>query len=88
MKAILVVDVNMTQDNKHICEDDEQHCPLWNTDTKFCMYNLNNNTKGCPLKPMPKRKFEMKILKKDKYEESKYIKGYNDCLDEILGEEE
>lgn len=51
-KAILVVDVNMTQDNKHICEDDEQHCPLWNKDIKFCMYNFNNNTKGCPLKPI------------------------------------
>ena len=29
MKAILVFDVNMTQDNKHICEDDKQHCLLW-----------------------------------------------------------
>lgn len=85
MKAILVVDVNMTQDNKHICEDDKQHCPLWNTDTKFCMYNFNNNTKGCPLKPMPKYKNAFGIL--NEYDKGRIV-GYNACVKEILGETE
>lgn len=85
MKAILVIDVNMTQDNKHICEDDKQHCPLWNKDVKFCMYDFNNNTKGCPLKPMPE-------AKDVGYPNEDYDVGFGDgwdaCLKEITGEEE
>ena len=30
----------------------------------------------------------MTIIKRGQYEESKYIKGYNDCISEILGGEE
>lgn len=90
MKAILVVDINMTQDNKHICEDDNQHCSLWNTDTKFCMYNFNNNTKGCPLKPMPKKlPIESGSIMNTFKESTKYRHiGFNQCVDEILGEKE
>lgn len=88
MKAILVVDVNMTQDNKHICEDDEQHCLLWNKDIKFCMYNFNNNTKGCPLKPLPqKRILPKEMVEGTNYgEEPWFSDGFNACIDEILGE--
>ena len=89
MKAILVADVNMTQDNKRICEDDKQRCPLWNSDIKFCIYGFNNDTKGCPLKPLPHKDF---IDEAESYqteaEYKAYVSGWNDCINEILGEEE
>lgn len=84
MKHLLVVDVKTTTENKHICKDDESKCPLWNEEISFCMYNFNNNTKGCPLKPMPER-FEPTILTDYCLGNSD---GWNACIDEILGEEE
>lgn len=88
MKALLVVDVNMAQNNKHICEDDERNCPLWNTDTKFCMYNFNNNTKGCPLKPLPKYKYGFEADGLSPSDQLLIQSGWNDCIDEILGDTE
>lgn len=91
-KAILVVDVNMTSDNKHICEDDKQRCSLWNTDTNFCMYNFNNNTKGCPLKPMPiiskKRIDDLKKWGWSEQEILMYENGFDYCVDKISGAKE
>lgn len=89
MKAIIVIDLNDTTLNE------------WDTDTPKCWAEIKVYTPikggahgiGCvyannnvELKPLPKRKFEIRILKKGHYEEAKYIKGYNDCLNEILGE--
>ena len=34
----------------------------------------------CPLKPLPEKKDDLRYL-------DSYAKGYNDCIDEILGEE-
>lgn len=91
MKHLLVVDVELTKENKHICKDDNNRCPLWNEEISFCMYNFNNNTKGCPLKPMPKRMLTLAKMSNGEIlnnNEIQYMKGRNDCIDDILGEEE
>ena len=88
MKAILVIDVNMTQDNKHICKDDESKCPLFYEEIPFCMYNIINNTKGCPLKPIPNKR-KMPITKTFGTDFNKgQVVGWNACIDEILGDTE
>lgn len=89
MKHLLVVDVELTEENKHICKDDESKCPLWNEEISFCMYNFNNNTKSCPLKPLPQKR----ILPKEQVEGTNYGEepwfsdGYNACIDEMLGDQ-
>lgn len=75
MKAILVFDVPMLDDGRKLCNE----CPIWNRERLFCEYDFNMETKGCPLKPMPQKKDMGKTY---------YECGYNDCIDEILGEEE
>lgn len=41
----------------------------------------------CPLKPLPRRKYKKE--KRDWYNyASPYLAGWNECIDEILGEEE
>ena len=51
MKAILVIDVQMTEDGKHICDS----CLVWDEKMCMCKYNFMFGHKGCPLKPMPKK---------------------------------
>ena len=51
MKAILVIDVQMTEDGKHICDS----CPVWNEKICGCNHNFMTEHKGCPLKPMPEK---------------------------------
>ena len=82
MKHLLVVDVELTKENKHICKDDNNRCPLWNEEVNLCMYNFNNNTKGCPLKPLPGKIDQGYPC--EKYDEG-YSDGWDACLDEILG---
>lgn len=91
MKHLLVVDVELTEENKHICKDDNNRCPLWNEEMNLCMYNFNNKTKGCPLKLMPKRMLTLAKMSNGEIlnnNEIQYMKGRNDCIDEILGEQE
>ncbi|MBR2653991.1 MAG: hypothetical protein IKD59_05480 [Lachnospiraceae bacterium] len=96
MKAILVVDVPVLDDGRHLCDG----CPIWNREKCFCEYDRNMGTKGCPLRPMPKklpevsydswwgwnkifnRVLEALIKVRD------FAKGWNACLDEITGETE
>lgn len=76
MKAILVIDVPMLDDGRHLCNE----CPIWNKEHYFCQYDFNMEAKGCPLKPMPQKKntdFHPNIV---------YANGWNDCLEEISGE--
>lgn len=53
---------------------------------KFCMYNFNNNTKGCSLKPMPQYMTMKNVVSCD-YNEA-FVNGFNTCIDDILGGEE
>lgn len=86
MKAILVI-----EDMPNTCYE----CPIdgnaclfwaWVDDTK------RNKSEHCPLKPLPKKKTEEEEKAKDPYNEDlfydDYIRGYNDCLDELTGDTE
>lgn len=80
MKAILVIDVPMLYDGRHLCNE----CPIWNNEHCFCQYDFNMKTKGCPLKPIPQK---MKHEDEIDYEYG-YIDGRNELIDEIMGETE
>ena len=88
MKAILVIDVPMLYDGRHLCNE----CPIWNNEHYFCQYDFNMKAKGCPLKPLPSDYPPYaKIRNQNLYTEEEfdaYEKGWNDCLEEITGETE
>lgn len=80
-KAILVID--MPKDCGH-CQlsdfVDGDNCLCIGTDRKN---NATEIPKWCPLKPMP-----MKMRTDgDDIEEDSYWDGWNECIDEILGEQ-
>lgn len=84
MKAILIIDV---EDNTKF---DKAIADITFHDLKFNLPPINIGVRkwyqNVRLKPMP-HKFEMEYA--DWQVISKpYTKGWNDCLDEILGEEE
>lgn len=85
-KAILVIDVPMLYDGRHLCNE----CPIWNDEHWFCQYDFNMKAKGCPLKPLPKKlPLESGSITNTFKESTKYKHiGYNTCLDEIVGETE
>lgn len=78
-KAILVIDVPMLYDGRHLCNE----CPIWNDEHWFCQYDFNMIAKGCPLKPMPKKKTPNGS---DIFND--YVRGWNECVDELVGETE
>lgn len=81
MKAILVFDV----DNIDIENTQATYIELQCNDITIQMALVNHW-----LKPMPKKKSvfcNKGVGKKTHYEESKYVIGFNDCIDEILGEQ-
>ncbi len=100
MKAILVVDVPVLDDGRHLCNE----CPIWNKEHLFCQYDFNMEAKGCPLKPMPMKKVvTVKRIEDiqsysitevaDKISAKIILKtnevfalGWNACLDSIIGE--
>lgn len=78
MKAILILDMPKS------CGE----CPIYNGSEMLCCgckvraKEINTIPSWCFLKPLPQ-----KIL--DRYEAPQdYRDGWNDCIDEILGEEE
>lgn len=77
MKAILVIDVPVLDDGRHLCNE----CPIWNDEHLFCEYDFNTKAKGCPLKPMPMRKVFM--VKPDAQGYNPWVQGWNECLEEI-----
>lgn len=85
MKAILVVDVPMTKDVKHICN----FCPIWNEEKNDCQYNRRMMTGKCPLNPMPsKRRSVVEWLNGFRtHDLTEYDKGWNDCVDFLEGSE-
>ena len=54
---------------------------------KFERDNQMIRQEWCPLKPMPEKKKTLDALD-DIYAGSGFERGYNACIDEILGEEE
>lgn len=82
MKVILVIDM------PHYCHDcicadwDQCLCKASNREIYSQEYMNGGRQTWCPLKPMPK-KYELTTEKGNRY-----AVGWNDCIDEILGEEE
>lgn len=77
-KAILVID--------EMPKDCASGCPV-----KCKMRGINHRPTWCPLKPMPKRMLTLAKMNNGEIlnnNEIQYMKGRNDCIDEILGETE
>lgn len=76
MKAILVIDVQMTEDKKHICDS----CPVWDEKRWICKYDFMFGHKGCPLKPIPSFKA---VDLNDTRDVVMFCHGWNTCLEEL-----
>lgn len=87
-KAILVIDVPMLYDGRHLCNE----CPIWNNEHCFCQYDFNMKTKGCPLRPLPQFMdeavpYQVSETEVDCYQDP-YATGFNDSIRLITGETE
>lgn len=89
MKAILVIDIPKEFENeKEFFVKGSLYCGIENVYAKYCYIGNIDKTK---LKPLPEKKEKLKGRGKDHCEYSlldrlEYRKGFNDCIDEILGE--
>ena len=81
MKAILVIDVPMLYDGRHLCNE----CPIWNNEHYFCQYDFNMEAKGCPLRPLPSFKA---VDLNDTRDVVMFCHGWNTCLADMTGETE
>ena len=85
MKAILVIDEMPTG-----CIG----CPCYYEDRGKCQNTWEEveddctRPSLCPLRPLPERKDEGSVLKPLPFEVYMYRYGFNECLDEIVGETE
>ena len=59
-------------------------CPFKQSPFSFCLGEYEKE-KRCPLKPLPQKK-EVKMP--NYVNDYEYERGWNECIDEILGEEE
>ena len=82
MKAMLIIDMPNSCFECPCKEDEMDYCHA-TTDRKGCPWNYI--PEWCPLKPMPEKKNDQWIISENK--EDEYHVGWNDCIDEILGEE-
>lgn len=101
MKAILVIDMPKKCYDCQLMTDN-MYCkgftPYYTKDgthiTKMCVEDYvmhGDKHPNCPLKPMPKRMLTLAKMSNGEIlnnNEIQYMKGRNDCIDEILGEEE
>lgn len=84
-KAILVIDMPSCCEECSLMFEDEYSywCPVRCEESKKDLYSkyIVNHTKPgwCPLRKAPEHMSSF-------FEESDYMSGYNDCLNEILGE--
>ena len=84
MKAILIIDI------PNSCYD----CPCYYEDKDKCEVHNQRAIADigipswCPLRPLPERKDEGSVLKPLPFEVYMYRYGFNECLDEIMGETE
>lgn len=97
MKAILVIDMPTECIECPFCRvfaDDkltETHCTWMATTNKD---GINTRAEWCPLKPLPQKKevkgdyYKQREIATDINELIDFDKGYNACLDEILGEKQ
>ena len=87
-KAILVIDMPKCCVECNIFNFSEYLC----CGMKVTAKEINTIPFLCPLKEIPQKKTKLKGRGKDHCEYSlleqlEYMKGFNDCIDEILGEE-
>ena len=85
MKAILVVDIPKEFENeKEFFVKGSLYCGIENVYAKYCYIGNIDKTK---LKPLP-QSINPYMKENSDYLDRQYINGWNDCLDEIIGEEE
>lgn len=90
-KAILVIDMPkncseclLQYDYLHCITTENKNCDC--KDLKYTYEDCDYRPKNCPLKELPKKKgISLKEAIGEKC--SCYSDGWNDCIDEILGEE-
>ena len=80
MKAVLVIDIPNELDVNDLLID---YCVHTKGEYKTIRKGGNH-----PIKPMPERKDEGSVLKPLPFEVYMYRYGFNECLDEIMGETE
>lgn len=83
MKAILVIDMPTVCGNCRL----EQHCVINHKSYSYCgavgiTTRQGEILRDCPLKSMPK-----KMTVEHRWYSEDFAKGYNLCVDEILGEQ-
>ncbi len=89
MKAVLVIDMpKVCADCEYLLKstDGYNYCSLTQC---FCSKDLdaqNEKEPWCPLKPMPEKKEPFYDININDYDIR--VDGWNDCIDEILGEED
>ena len=96
MKAILVIDEMPDSCLKcKYCgykeEDENQRVCLFMSQAYVLDGNLNKIHRMCPLKPLPQKKEAERTMSGtlDEWVETTYYReGWNDCIDELLGETE
>lgn len=94
MKAILIIDM------PHCCHDcicadwDQCLCKASNREIYSQEYMNGGRQKWCPLRPLPMKRETMVYWKSvgigniPTHEISEYDKGWNDCVDFLLGEDD
>lgn len=90
MKAILVIDKPENCYSCRFCQDIHGSCYCCGCGDTWYKHQLEDEEMSskpdwCPLKPIPEKKNSQWILFENK--EDEYHIGWNDCIDEILGEE-
>lgn len=94
-KAILVIDMPSCCEKCRLINSHYDNDYGWQTYCGADYHRIREKNKKyfCPLKEMPQKKIKLKGRGKDHCEYSlleqlEYKKGWNDCLDTLLGEEE
>lgn len=83
-KAILVIDMPKCckECMCYVLGESNNFCAV----TKFAIFDNITRSHHCPLKPIPE-KYEINRSKcSDRFYEFEFEHGYNQCIDEILGE--
>lgn len=83
-KSILVIEMPKNCGECILANEDYDCCQATQ---KSISYDERGYGIECPLKPMPE-KMGNRLVVNDEEITSAYQSGFNDCIDEILGEEE
>lgn len=83
-KAILVIDMpdSCRRCMCYVLGESNNFCSV----TKFAIFDGSTKPHHCPLKPVPEKYEIDKTKRSDPFYEFEFECGYNQCIDEILGQ--